>query len=127
MRGGFFTKLAALAHGAAFRSVDGAVVGSFLEPLGQTKVMHSHRRQIINFFFFSIVLHMMYLEDRSNPALSLSFRPRQSRSTQGCVTMKIIVTYWKQKKKNISISLFHCTLYSLSIHLFKVRRKNTFR
>ena len=26
----------------AFRSVDGAVVGSFLETLGQTKVMHNH-------------------------------------------------------------------------------------
>ena len=30
----------------AFQSVDGAVVGSFLEPLGQTKVMHSHQREI---------------------------------------------------------------------------------
>ena len=29
-----------------FRSVDGAVVGSFLEPLGQTKVMRSHQREI---------------------------------------------------------------------------------
>ena len=30
----------------AFGSVDGAVVGSFLEPLGQTKVMHSHQKEI---------------------------------------------------------------------------------
>ena len=51
----------------------------------------------------------MYLEDRSNPALSLSFRPRQSRSTQGCVTMKIIVTYWKQKKKT-SVSVWSVPL-----------------
>ena len=30
----------------AFRSVDGAVVRNFLEPLGQTKVMHSRQREI---------------------------------------------------------------------------------
>ena len=30
----------------ALQSVDGAVVGSFLEPLSQTKVMHSHQRKI---------------------------------------------------------------------------------
>ena len=30
----------------AFRLVDSAIVGSFLEPLGQTKVMHSHQREI---------------------------------------------------------------------------------
>ena len=29
-----------------FRSVGGAVVGSFWEPLGQTKVMHSRQRKI---------------------------------------------------------------------------------
>ena len=33
-------------HQMAFRSVDGAVVGSFLEALGQTKVMHSHQREV---------------------------------------------------------------------------------
>ena len=33
-------------HQMAFQSVDGAVVGNFLEPLGQTKVMHSHYREI---------------------------------------------------------------------------------
>ena len=30
----------------AFQSIDGAVVGSFLEHIGQTKVMHSHQREI---------------------------------------------------------------------------------
>ena len=30
-----------------FRSVGGTVVGSFWEPLGQTKVMHSNQREII--------------------------------------------------------------------------------
>ena len=33
-------------HQMAFQSVDGAEVGSFLESLGQTKVMHSHQREI---------------------------------------------------------------------------------
>ena len=32
-------------HQMAFQSVDGAVVGSFLEPLGQTKVMRSRQRE----------------------------------------------------------------------------------
>ena len=31
----------------AFQSVDGAVVGSFLEPLGQTKVMHIHMKFVL--------------------------------------------------------------------------------
>ena len=37
----------------AFWSVDSAVVGSFLEPLGQTKVMHSHKTWSL-FWFVSI-------------------------------------------------------------------------
>ena len=38
----------------AFRLVDGTVVGSFVEPLGQTKEMHSHQREITwSLFWFS--------------------------------------------------------------------------
>ena len=42
-------------HHMVFRSVDGAIVGSFLESLGQTKVMHSHQKEITwSFFLISL-------------------------------------------------------------------------
>ena len=41
-----------------FQSVDGAVVASFLEPLGQTKVMHS--RQIEKFLLICFLKGMKH-------------------------------------------------------------------
>jgi hypothetical protein len=45
----------------AFWSIYSAVVGSFLEPLGQTKVMHSHQREITwsLFWFVSILFELL--------------------------------------------------------------------
>ena len=47
----------------AFQSVDGAVVRTFLEPLGQTKVMHSHHMKFVlicpdDFFY---LLHFTFI------------------------------------------------------------------
>ena len=40
----------------ALQSVDGAVVGSFLEPLSQTKVMHSHQRKLTWSLFWFVLI-----------------------------------------------------------------------
>ena len=51
-----------------FRSVDGAVVGIFLDSLGLTKVMHSHQREITWSLFWFVSIHFVINKNHSTMA-----------------------------------------------------------
>ena len=73
-----------------FRSVGGAVVGSFWEPLGQTKVMHSCQWETTHEIFSSRIAQICYYELWS---VGISVQFPQSNTTPRILTLTYIYSF----------------------------------